>query len=82
MKHITILLIICTLSGCGLFKKSSKDIQKHTEKIEQSSDKQTNIDHQDNSKSIEVNTRVSSELTVNGYKVTADAIKFNTDGSF
>lgn len=82
MKHIAILLIICTLSGCGLFKKTSMEIDKHVEKIEHSSDKQTNIDHLDNSKSIEVNTSVSSELTVNGYKVTADAIKFNTDGSF
>jgi len=46
MKHITILLIICTLSGCGLFKKTSKDIQKHEEsaKIEQKKEytKETN----------------------------------------
>lgn len=83
MKRITILLlIICTLSGCGLFKKTSKKVEKHSEVTEQSSTKQTNIDYQDQSKFLEVNTSVSSEVSINGYVVKADAIKFNPDGSF
>lgn len=79
---ILVILTICTLSGCGLFKKKSKEIDKHSENTEQSSDKQTNIEFQDKSKSLEVNTSVSSEVAINGYIVKAGVIKFNPDGSF
>jgi len=82
MKHILLLLMICILSGCGLFKKTSKDVTKHSEVTEQSSEKKTNIVFQDQSKSLEVNTSVSTEVLINGYTVKADAIKFNPDGSF
>lgn len=82
MRNLAILLTICTLSGCGLFKKSSKEIEKHSTEIEQSIEKQTNIDYQDKSKSVEVNTSVTHEASINGYTVKADVIKFNPDGSF
>lgn len=54
MKQILlIILMICTLSGCGLFKKTSKDIQKHEEsaKIEQKKESIKETNEQSNEQS-------------------------------
>jgi len=42
---------------------------------------QSNVEYQDNSKSLAVNTSISTEISTNGYTVKANAIKLNSDGS-
>lgn len=83
MKKLILLTIICTLiSGCGLFRKKTKQVD--ISKSEQTSDVQSNVelDYSDKSKTAEVNTSLTSEFVVNGYKVKAKGVKFNADGSF
>jgi uncharacterized protein YceK len=83
MKKLILLTIICTLiSGCGLFRKKTKQVD--ISKSEQTSDVQSNVelDYSDKSKTAEVNTSLTSEFVVNGYKVKARGVKFNSDGSF
>jgi uncharacterized protein YxeA len=84
MKKILILLtIICTLiSGCGLFRKKTKQVD--ISKSEQTSDVRVKkeLDYTDTSKSAEVNTSFRKEFAIGGYIVSADSIIFNSDGSF
>lgn len=83
MKKLILLTIICTLiSGCGLFRKKAKQVD--ISKSEQTSDVQSKVelDYSDKSKTAEVNTSLTSEFVVNGYKVKAKGVKFNSDGSF
>lgn len=83
MKHILLVLMICTFSACGLFKKTSKDIQKHEEsaKIEQKKEsvKETNEKSNEQS-SKKTNERVQerdkrdidSETTLEADEITMD----------
>src|SRR5690606_24651162 len=83
MKKLILLTIICTLiSGCGLFRKKTKQVD--ISKSEQISDVRVKaeLDYIDNSKSAEINTGFRKEFTIGGYIVSADSIIFNTDGSF
>ena len=81
MKNLLILILICSLSGCGVFKKTFKEIDKHSEMQVIESTIQSNVEYQDNSKSLAVNTSISTEISTNGYTVKAKAIKLNADGS-
>jgi len=83
MKKLILLTIICTLiSGCGLFRKKTKQVD--ITRSEQTSDVRVKaeLDYTDNSKSAEVNTSFRKEYTIGGYIVSADSIIFNSDGSF
>lgn len=83
MKKLILLTIICTLiSGCGLFRKKTKQVD--ILKSEQTSDVRVKaeLDYTDNNKSAEVNTSFRKEFAVGGYIVSADSIIFNSDGSF
>jgi cobalamin biosynthesis Mg chelatase CobN len=83
MKKLILLTIICTLiSGCGLFRKKTKQVD--ISKSEQTSDVRVKaeLDYTDNSKSVEVITSFQREFTIGGYIVSADSIIFNSDGSF
>lgn len=83
MKKLILLTIICTLiSGCGLFRKKTKQVEES--KIEQTSDVRVKaeLDYSYNSKSAEVNTSFQREFIIGEYNVSADSIIFNSDGSF
>lgn len=88
MKHILlIILMICTLSGCGLFKKTSKDIQKQEEstKIEQKKEsvketKEQSNEHSNKKTNEQIQERdkrdIDSETTLE-----ADRIRIDKNGN-
>lgn len=81
MKKIILLITILILSSCGLFKNTSKDLAINKSSLSAEKRVERDIKEIDKSTLNEVSTGVSREVNFNGYKVKADKVKLNPDGS-
>lgn len=83
MKRLILSMMVCTLiSGCGLFKNTSKDLHvvKSGATVEKRNESELKVN--DNSSSVDVNTSVRTSDKVKNTSLQADKIILNSDGSF
>lgn len=82
MKHLWILTMICILtSGCSIFKKSSTEKISVENSVEFEQRNASDLEIKDKSTAASITTSTSNKLDFQGYKVKADRIKFDSDGT-
>lgn len=80
MRKIIILMLCFLFVSCSLFKNTSKESLTIKSGVELNERKQIDLEYQDLTNTVNVNTRLQDEVNINGYTVKANTIKVYPDG--